>query len=100
MKHSMDKYFDNLVQSTVEILRFDSSLKPAEGENGEYPFGKETADCLAYFLNLAESFGFETKNYDNYIGEVIFGRGEDFAIWRIWTSYPQEAVGNIPPLAA
>ena len=34
MKHSMDKYFDNLVQSTVEILRFDSSLMPAEGLTG------------------------------------------------------------------
>ena len=97
MKHSMDKYFDNLVQSTVEILRFDSSLKPAEGENGEYPFGKETADCLAYFLNLAESFGFETKNYDNYIGEVIFGRGEDFAILAHLDVVPAGSGWKYPP---
>lgn len=80
MAHVMDKYFNEIVASTVDILQFDSSLKPAEGENGEYPFGKETADCLQFFLNLAKSFGFETKNYDNYIGEVVFGRGEDFAI--------------------
>lgn len=97
MKHSMDKYFDNLVQSTVEILRFDSSLKPAESENGEYPFGKETADCLAYFLNLAESFGFETKNYDNYIGEVIFGRGEDFAILAHLDVVPAGSGWKYPP---
>lgn len=97
MKHSMDKYFDNLVQSTVEILRFDSSLKPAEGETGEYPFGKETADCLAYFLNLAESFGFETKNYDNYIGEVIFGRGEDFAILAHLDVVPAGSGWKYPP---
>ena len=44
MEHKMKKYFDELVQSTAEILRFDSSKKDAEGE---YPFGKETADCLA-----------------------------------------------------
>ncbi len=80
MAHVMDKYFDEIVSSTVDILKFDSSLKPAEGENGEYPFGKETADCLHFFLDLAKSFGFETKNYDNYIGEVVFGKGEDFAI--------------------
>lgn len=80
MQHPMDKYFDKIVNSTVEILKFDSSMKAPEGENGEYPFGKETADCLAYFLSLAESFGFETHNYDNYIGEVVFGTGRAFAI--------------------
>ncbi|MDE7453761.1 MAG: Sapep family Mn(2+)-dependent dipeptidase, partial [Clostridia bacterium] len=44
------------------------------------PFGKEVNDCLEYFLNLAASYGFETKNYDGYAGEVIFGEGEEFAI--------------------
>lgn len=77
MKNQMENYFDEIVQSTVKILQFDSSLKPAE-EN--CPFGKETADCLQYFLSLAQSFGFETKNYDNYVGEVIFGEGKPFAI--------------------
>ncbi len=80
MQQVMDAYFDEIVKSTVEIVKFDSSLKPCEGENGEYPFGRETADCLAYFLNLAESFGFETHNYDNYVGEVVFGEGEPFAV--------------------
>lgn len=80
MQHPMHAYFDDIVRSSAEIIRFDSTQKPAEGENGEYPFGKETADCLAYFLALAESFGFETHNYDNYAGEVVFGEGEPFAI--------------------
>ena len=44
------------------------------------PFRAQTAECLDYFLSLAKSFGFETKNYDNYIGEVIFGEGEEFAV--------------------
>ena len=77
MEHVMKKYFDDIVDSTVDIVKFDSSLKPAEGE---YPFGKETADCLRFFLSLAESFGFETHNYDDYVGEVVFGVGEDFAV--------------------
>ena len=77
MSHIMDKYFNQIVRSTVEIIRFDSSMKPAE--DGA-PFGKETADCLAYFLNLAQSFGFETHNYDNYIGEVVYGSGKEFAV--------------------
>ena len=77
METVMQKYFDDIVKSSAEILRFDSSLKPAEEG---YPFGKETADCLAYFLNLASDMGFETHNYDNYVGEVVFGEGKDFAI--------------------
>ncbi|MBQ7923783.1 MAG: Sapep family Mn(2+)-dependent dipeptidase [Clostridia bacterium] len=80
MPHPMQKYFDELVASISDIVKFDSSMKEAEGENGEYPFGKETADCLNFFLALAESFGFETKNYDNYVGEVLFGEGEEFAV--------------------
>ena len=80
MAHPMQKYFDDIVASISSVIQFDSSFKGVEGENGEYPFGKETADCLQFFLSLAESFGFETKNYDNYIGEVIFGEGEEFAI--------------------
>ncbi len=77
MAHIMDKYFDETVASVCEIIHFDSSLKPAQDG---MPFGKETADCLAYFLNLAEKMGFETHNYDNYVGEVVFGEGKEFAV--------------------
>ena len=77
MSHITQNYFDETLQTIVKILQFDSSLKAAE-EN--YPFGKETADCLQYFLDLAASMGFATKNYDNYVGEVIFGDGEPFAL--------------------
>ena len=73
MTHVMENYFNDIVDSICKTVKFDSSLKPAEGE---YPFGKETADCLGYFLSLAAGMGFETHNYDNYVGEVIFGEGE------------------------
>ena len=70
MESVMEKYFNDIVKTTSEIIRFDSSLKPADGE---YPFGKEAAECLEYFLNLASDMGFETHNYENFVGEVIFG---------------------------
>ncbi|MBQ2740522.1 MAG: Sapep family Mn(2+)-dependent dipeptidase [Clostridia bacterium] len=75
--HITERYFDETVEFIAEILRYDSSMKAAE-ENA--PFGKEAAACLQAFLAKAESFGFETRNYDNYVGEVIFGEGEPFAI--------------------
>ena len=96
-EHVMQNYFDDIVQSTAEILRFDSSMKEPEGENGEFPFGKETADCLQYFLNLAESFGFETHNYDNYVGEVVYGQGEDFAILAHLDVVPAGSGWKYPP---
>lgn len=77
MAHVTEKYFEETVRTIVESVRFDSSLRPAE-EN--YPFGKETADCLEHFLSLAKNMGFQTKNYDNFVGEVVFGEGEPLAI--------------------
>ena len=77
MSHITEKYFNETVQTLVKTLQFDSSMKPAQDN---YPFGKETADCLAYFLSVAEQMGFATKNYDNYVGEVEFGEGEPFAL--------------------
>lgn len=73
----MQKYFDDIVKTIQELIRYDSSLRPAEDDA---PFGKETADCLKRFLAIAEEMGFETHNYDNYAGEVIFGEGEELAI--------------------
>ncbi|MDE5943332.1 MAG: Sapep family Mn(2+)-dependent dipeptidase [Clostridia bacterium] len=69
--------FDEALKRISEIIKFDSSQKPPlKG----MPFGKGAFDCLEYFLKLAASYGFETKNYDGYAGEVIFGEGEEFAI--------------------
>ncbi len=73
----MNDLFEKTALSISEIIRFNSAkCAPEKG----MPFGRGTADCLGYFLKLARSFGFETVNYDNYAGEVIFGEGEDFAI--------------------
>ena len=73
----MDKLFEATVESISQIIKFNSEKSaPEKG----MPFGKGTADCLDCFLSLARSFGFQTVNYDNYAGEVIFGEGEDFAI--------------------
>ncbi len=90
----MEKYFDEIVNSTVEIIKFDSSLKAPEAG---FPFGKEAADCLAYFLSLAEGMGFETHNYDNYVGEVVFGEGKPFAILAHLDVVPAGSGWKYPP---
>ncbi len=92
--HCIDGYFDEIVQSVVDIIKIDSTRQAAT-EN--FPFGKGVADCLKHFLALAESFGFQTHNYDNYIGEVIFGEGEEFAILAHLDVVPVGSGWKYPP---
>ncbi|MDE6557729.1 MAG: Sapep family Mn(2+)-dependent dipeptidase [Clostridia bacterium] len=73
----MNKYFDDVIKNLSALIKFDSSQAPAvDGK----PFGEENARCLDYFLSLASGMGFEVENYDNFVGEVRFGEGEDFAV--------------------
>ena len=72
-----EKYFDGCVEAIRRLVRIDSAqAAPLPG----MPFGKGAADALDEFLRLAREMGFETKNYDNYVGEVLFGEGEEFAV--------------------
>ena len=73
----MPHYFNEAVEKICESIRFDSS---AAQHTAKMPFGKGAYDCLNHFLTLAEELGFETHNYDGYVGEVVFGQGEPFAI--------------------
>lgn len=42
------------------------------------PFGKDVYDALEFTLSLASEMGFETVNYDGYVGEVIWrGKSEE-----------------------
>ncbi len=74
----MEHYFQEAVDRICKCVQIDSS--PSKNTSAA-PLGEGAANCLQYFLGLAKDLGFETHNYDNYIGEVIFGEGaEEFAI--------------------
>ncbi len=73
----MASYTDDIKKKISQIVRFPSYQQPAESGK---PFGAPAAEALTYFLSLATRMGFETHNYDNYAGEVIFGEGEEFAV--------------------
>lgn len=66
--------FENMKNSLKELVRIPSVK--GEAEEGA-PFGKDVRDALAYVLSLAESLGFRTVNYDNYIGEAVYGDGKE-----------------------
>ncbi|MDE6585472.1 MAG: Sapep family Mn(2+)-dependent dipeptidase, partial [Clostridia bacterium] len=71
------KMTEEIKKSISEIIKINSEqTAPAAGA----PCGKGAREALDYFLSLASSFGFETKNYEGYAGEVIFGEGEELAV--------------------
>ena len=73
----MADYFDDIVKNISQAVTYNSAMAPAkEG----MPFGEDTAKCLDFYLSLAEFMGFETHNYDNYVGEIVWGKGKDFAV--------------------
>lgn len=96
-KKLTERYFNACVQSIADMIRYDSAQAPALPG---MPFGKGAADCLAAFLKLAERMGFETRNYDNYIGEVIFGdAAEEFAVLAHLDVVPAGEGWTHPPFA-
>lgn len=72
----MENYLEFL--SDLENLIACESVLSDASKNA--PFGIEVKKALDTFLNIASRMGFETKNYDNYIGEVIYGAGEEIGI--------------------
>jgi succinyl-diaminopimelate desuccinylase len=94
--NKMNTYFDDIVKNLSQIIKFNSAQAPAE--DGK-PFGDGAARCLQFYLSLAEFLGFETKNYDNYVGEVTFGSGEDFAILAHLDVVPAGSGWSHDPLA-
>lgn len=71
----IENYKENIINSTQELIKFPSVSE--ELESSIYPFGEHATNCLNYFLSLAESLGFRTKNLDNYAGYVEFGSGDE-----------------------
>lgn len=64
----------NIIGSICDLISFPSIS--VENDNPNMPFGKACADSLKYFLRLADSLGFRTKNVDGYCGWAEFGSGD------------------------
>ena len=69
--------YQNFFQDLKKLISF-KSVQSSPSPNA--PFGEENKKALEFFLSLAESFGFQTVNYDNYGGEIVVGDGEEIGI--------------------
>lgn len=70
----MQQEFKNVINTLREWIEIKSVKSEAlEGA----PFGLNNKIMLEKALADAKAMGFEVKNYDGYVGEVIFGSGDD-----------------------
>lgn len=70
------KYEKDIITKTQEICRI-KSVKEANLENLEAPFGQGIRDSLDYILELGQKDGFITKNIDNTSGHIEYGSGDE-----------------------
>ncbi|MGN0659279.1 MAG: dipeptidase PepV [Emergencia sp.] len=74
--------FDKMVDASMEALAKDISalcqINSVEGEPlpGK-PFGEGPARALEEILRMGQEMGFRTENFDNYVGHIEFGEGEE-----------------------
>ena len=65
----METHRQELVADVCELCRINSERMPAEED---MPYGPGAAECLDAALDMAEGYGFETVDYDGYVGCVDF----------------------------
>ena len=75
-ENKMENY--NAFFGDLQKLIAYKSVKDKAEENA--PFGKEIKNALRFFLDRAEALGLDTVNYDDYLGEVYVGKGEEIGI--------------------
>lgn len=76
----IDEHFDALVQDIAELVKCPSVSQPQDDESA--PFGAGCREALDKALELAQSYGFETRNYENRCGSVsLCPAKEEIAFW-------------------
>lgn len=68
-REKIDKFIDDhrqeLIDDVCELCRINSERMPAEED---MPYGPGAAECLDTALDMAEEYGFDTTDYDGYVG--------------------------------
>lgn len=69
----IDAHKDEMVETLCQLISYPSYQQ--EAQEGA-PFGKPVRECLDKALEICESFGFKTRNYDGYVGTAEYTEGE------------------------
>ena len=66
----VESHREEYIKDVSDLCRIRSV---SEEPVGDKPFGEGCYEMLMASFKLAESYGFRTKNYDNYCGSAIYG---------------------------
>ena len=70
----IDEHRDDIIADLMDV----SSMRSVTDANSDVkPFGQECIDILKHMLKKGEDAGFETHNYENYIGSITLNVGAD-----------------------
>lgn len=76
----MGEFMQDFPQYILDLKKLVSFNSVKDVKTQTAPFGEGVKNALHFFLDRAQQMGFKTINYDNYIGEVVFGKGEDIGV--------------------
>ena len=75
----LEKHRQEIVEDLVGLVRIPSVSVPDEAVP---PYGQPCRDVLTYMFDLGRRHGYQTRNYDNYVGAITFSEGdEEVGIW-------------------
>ncbi len=95
---AVEKNFDALVKDLQSLIQIKSVY---DEEKPGMPFGEGCAAALNRALEICESLGFRTKNFDNYVGYAEIGEGEEMLGVVVHVDVVPEGNGWVePPYAA
>lgn len=63
----VDAHKEEMIEDICELCRINSEKMP---EEEDMPFGPGAAECLDTALDMAEGYGFDTCDYEGYVGCV------------------------------
>lgn len=74
------KDYSSFIKDLSNLIACKSVFGVYDSPTKDHPFGEGVYSALNCFLEIGKRMGFETKNYDNYMGEISFGCGEEIGI--------------------
>lgn len=72
----IDAYAEDMIRDLAALVAIPSVCGPAEGE---FPYGKASAQALDFVLNRAAEMGLSVYNADHYAGHAEYGEGDEIA---------------------
>ena len=75
VKEYIDAHRQEIIDDLFMLMKIDSAFSE-EGRDEAHPFGKGSAEALAAGSGLLRGYGFEVKNYDNYVITADLGEGD------------------------